>query len=432
MDFSLLKPARAKELLVEFLSERGASLEVAELAAMLIGVILVFHVAFLVNWVAKRLILRVIERVVTKTPWKWDNVLHENRVFVRLSHLAPAAVFNAFNEVVFGTDTMAASFVGTAVQVYVIAVLLMVTSALINTITGYFASSRMGAEVPVKGFAQAVKLIVFLIGGILLLSALFGKSPVFFLSGVGALTAVMLLIFRDALLGLVAGVMISVNQMVRVGDWIEMPGSDANGNVIDVSLTTVKVANWDRTITTIPSYDLISKSFKNWRGMEDSGGRRMKRSLYIDMQTIGFVDEDLLKRLQRIRLLRPYLKEKLKELGEEKDDPDPEMKSLCNRRRLTNIGTFRAYCVAYLRAHANLRQDMIQIVRQLAPGEHGLPLEIYAFTKDIRWVWHEAIQSDIFDHLMAVISEFDLRIFQAPSGYDLKEALVAARPGKTN
>ncbi len=291
--------------------------------------------------------------------------------------------------------------------------------ALLNTLSVLSEDNQKHQGIPVKGFIQAIKLILLLIACVLALSAMFGKSPIFFLSGLGALTAVLLLVFKDALLGLVAGVMISVNQMVRIGDWIEMPGSGADGHVIDVSLTTVKVRNWDKTITTIPSYDLISKSFKNWRGMFDSGGRRIKRAIYLDMRSIHFLDEEQIRRMLRIHRLKDYLSRKVAEVQESNQSYGDDLEALCNGRRLTNIGTFRAYCEAYLKEHKQIHQEMILLVRQLAPTEHGIPLEIYAFTSDTRWVVHESIQADIFDHLLSVLSEFNLRVFQDPSGSDV-------------
>ncbi len=408
--------------LVQWVEALGAGESVARLAAVMIVVLAIFILAVLANWAAKRILLRVIDQVVSRTPWKWDNALRDNRVFIRLSHLAPAAVINLLGKALFYGQEFIVSIIHGAVMVYVVIVVLLVLSAVLNTIQQYF-ERHVDKDIPIKGFVQAIKLVMFIVGGILVLSIIFGRSPLFFLSGLGALTAVLLLIFRDALLGLVAGVMISVNQMVRIGDWIEMPSNGADGNVIDVSLTTVKVRNWDRTITTVPSYDLISKSFKNWRGMFENRGRRIKRPIYIDLQTVSFVDKDMLTRFMRIRRLRPYLEAKLKEVEEANNQEDLDMEVLCNGRRLTNLGTFRAYCLAYLKEHPGIYQEELMIVRQLDPGEHGVPLEIYAFTNNTAWVAYEGIQSDIFDHLLSIIGEFGLRVFQEPSGYDVHTAL---------
>lgn len=414
--------------LESWLEGMGADHVVASLASGLIALIGVIIIAIIANWIAKKIILRVIDNIVNRTPWQWDNVLRDNRVFARLSHLAPAMVIKWLGGYSLGINETVQKLIDGAVLIYVIVIILLVVSAMLNSVQAMVARSKVGGDVPVKGFVQAMKIILFIIGSILVLSVIFGKSPVYFLSGIGALTAVMLLVFRDALLGLVAGVMISVNQMVRIGDWIEMPSNGADGDVIDVSLTTVKVQNWDRTITTIPSYDLISKSFKNWIGMEKSGGRRIKRAINIDMQTIRFIEEKAFERLKRVRRLRPYLEEKRQELAKENNQPDLDLEMLCNGRRLTNIGTFRAYCIAYLKEHPQIRKDMTFLVRQLAPTEHGLPLEIYVFSSDIRWAFYEGIQADIFDHLLSVVGEFGLRVYQEPSGYDIHDALKVLKP----
>lgn len=409
--------------LEQTLLSMGISQSVVELTAMTILLVLIAALAILANWICKRIIMRVIDRIVTRTPWQWDNALRDNRVFARLSHLAPAAVINLLSTGLFINYPLVVAAIGSAVMIYVVVVVMLVASAIINAIQGYLESHEKGKSIPIKGFAQAIKLILFIVGAILVLSVVFGKSPVYFLSGLGALTAVLLLVFRDALLGLVAGIMISTNQMVRIGDWIEMPASSADGDVIDVSLTTVKVRNWDRTITTVPSYDLISKSFKNWRGMFDNKARRIKRSLLIDMNSVAFVDKPMLDKMLRIQRLHDYLREKVKEIEEANHEQNLDMDVLCNGRRLTNIGTFRAYCVAYLRSHPGIAQNETLLVRQLSPTEHGIPLEIYTFTNDTRWAKYEDIQSDIFDHLLSIIHEFGLRVFQDPSGRDLSHLL---------
>lgn len=395
--------------------------EVANIASLLMIAVIIAGIAVLANWIAKKVILTGFNKFVEKVPLRWLKTLRDNHVFVRLSHLAPAAVINLLGQGLFIDYPLIAQFINSSVMIYVVVVWLLVFSALINTLQDFIEGRTKTAGVPIKGFAQAIKLIIFLVGGIFILSIIFGKSPVYFLSGIGALTAVLLLVFRDALLGLVAGVMISANQIVRIGDWIEMPSAGADGDVIDVSLTTVKVRNWDRTITTIPSYDLISKSFKNWRGMFENKGRRIKRSIYIDMDTIDFVDEARLEKLLKIRLLRPYLKGKLEEIQNANSTLAEDSNVLTNTRRLTNLGTFRAYCLAYLKAHPGIYQQELMIVRQLSPTEHGLPLEIYAFTNDTRWVQYEGIQSDIFDHFLSIINEFGLHVFQEPGGRDLRQ-----------
>jgi miniconductance mechanosensitive channel len=414
--------------LIEFirhtLTEHRIAPELAAMAARTIGFGVLVLLAWLVDLLARRVILRAISRMVRRTSGTWDDVLLEARVFARLAHFIPALVFHFWGNDVFGETLDMQALLDTLVTLYVIVVGLMVASAILNAVQIIAGRSKFGSRVPLKGFVQAVKLVGALAGAIYILALLLDKSPVYIFSGMGALTAVLLLIFKDALLGFVAGIQISTNQMVQIGDWIEMPKAGADGFVIDVSLTIVKVQNWDKTITTIPTYALISESFKNWRGMFESGGRRIKRSIHIDLQSIRFANEAMLDRWKKMRLLRPYLADKLAEIDAENQTLGEDLGVLGNGRRLTNIGTFRAYCVAYLRAHPGINQDMLLIVRQLAPTEHGLPLELYVFTKDVRWVFHEAAQADIFDHLLAMVSQFDLRVFQQPAGHDF-QALAA-------
>jgi miniconductance mechanosensitive channel len=337
-------------------------------------------------------------------------------------------VINAFGDDILGGSAEVLAGVNAAVTIYLTLIWLSVFFALLDAM--HLIAQRRGqsARMPIKGFVQALKLVATVIGLILILATILNKSPVYLLSGLGALTAVLLLVFRDAILGFVAGIQISVNNLVQVGDWIEMPKAGADGDVIDVSLTTVKVKNWDKTITTIPTYSLISDSFKNWRGMAETGGRRIKRAFNLDVQSIRFADEALVARWEKIDLLKGYLKQKRDEIEKANHDRGADLTILGNGRRITNVGTFRAYCMAYLRAHPQIHQDLTFLVRQLAPTEHGLPIEIYVFSKDIRWAYYEAIQADIFDHLLAVIGEFDLRIYQQPSGRDFRMALGGGSP----
>jgi miniconductance mechanosensitive channel len=403
---------------IDFLVNQGLSPSTADVVVRIGVVAAMVLLAILANWIAKRVILRAVKAITRITPFTWDDIMVETGVFTRLSHLAPALVIDALGPLALGRDPVVLAGIEDATSIYLIVIALMVLSALLNAIQRIIAGTERGAALPIKGFTQAIMLIATIIAVVFGLSTIMGKSPLYFFSGIGALMAVFILVFKDAILGFVAGIQISVNQMVRVGDWIEMPKAGADGDVIDVTLTTVKVRNWDRTITTIPTYSLISDSFKNWRGMSESGGRRIKRSIYIDMQTVRFADEAMLEHWQKFRLLKPYLKEKLAEIAEENTKRGEDLGELGNGRRLTNIGTFRAYCVAYLRNHPKIHQNMTFLVRQLQPTENGLPLEIYVFTNDIRWPIYEGIQADIFDHMLAIIDQFGLRVFQSPSGRD--------------
>ncbi len=412
-----------------FLLARGFSDDIATSGTTAVALVALLVLAWLVNLLAKQVILRVLKRIVTSTRFRWDDAMLEAGVFTRLSHLAPAVVINALGPTALGGSPAVLSGVSTVVNLYLIVISLSVVYALLNTLHSLSEERGQAKGVPIKGFVQAIKLIATLVGVIFGLAILLNKTPLYLLSGLGALTAVLLLVFRDAILGFVAGIMISVNKMVHIGDWIEMDKAGADGFVIDVSLTTVKVQNWDKTITTIPSYDLISHSFKNWRGMFETGGRRIKRSIFIDMQSIRFADEAMLERWKKIGHVRPHLERKLAEIAEDNQRLGDDANVLGNGRRLTNIGTFRAYITSYLRAHPGIHQDMIFLIRQLQPTAQGLPMEIYVFTRDTAWVLHEGVQADIFDHLLSVISIFDLRVYQQPSGHDLRSLALGFNAG---
>ena len=395
---------------------------IAEKLGVFGSILFLFALALIANFLAKRLIEWVVHPIIKRTAIKLDDLLIEHHVIVHFSHLVPAAVIHFYAPALFGDRTGILDIIGIVVNTYLIIITLLVIDGVINFARAVWEQGPVGRRYPAKSFAQAAKLVINMIGLIFILSTLLGKSPLVFFSGLGAVTAILLLIFKDAILGLVAGFQLSVNNMVMVGDWIEMPGRGADGDVIDVSLTTVKVQNWDKTITTIPTYALISDSFKNWRGMNESGGRRIKRSINLDMRTIRFADEELLERFKRIRLLRPYLESKLDEIQMYNKDVTEDLDELINGRRLTNVGTFRAYCVAYLRNHPKIHQSMTLLVRQMSPSTQGLPLEIYVFTNDIAWGTYEDIQGDIFDHFLSVLPEFDLCPYQSPSGADLERA----------
>jgi miniconductance mechanosensitive channel len=297
-------------------------------------------------------------------------------------------------------------------------IILWVIDALVDTLYKLYEESSLSTKLPLKGICQAVKIVVNVTGIIFILSILLDKSPLYFFSGLGALTAVLLLVFKDVILGLVAGIQLTANNMVRKGDWVEMPKYGADGDVIDVALTTIKIQNWDKTITTIPAHALVSDAFKNWRGMSESGGRRIKRSIHLDLSSVCFLKESEVLELERIELLKDYRSGKRSDIGEEGLDLEEHglAAPLLNGRNLTNSGTFRAYCIEYLRAHPSIHQKgMTFLIRQLAPTEKGLPIEIYVFVNDVRWIEYEAVQSDIFDHLLAALPVFKLRAFQLPS-----------------
>jgi len=275
---------------------------------------------------------------------------------------------------------------------------------------------------PIKSYIQLGKVFVYVITTFLIIASLADRSPLIFLSGIGAMTAIILLIFRDTILSLVASVQLTNNDLLRVGDWIEMPQFDADGDVIDIALNTVRVQNWDKTITVIPTHKFLEHSFKNWRGMSESGGRRIMRDLFIDISSIRFLTYSEIQRLSESHLLREYIEAKMKDVSAYNEKHlINNTKAITNGRWLTNIGTFRAYIIEYLKRHPRSNKNLLMLVRQLQPTETGLPLQVYVFTNTTAWAEYEAIQADIFDHLMAVASEFGIRIFQRPSGYDFRK-----------
>ena len=396
-------------------------------ASIGLGLLVLVVLAWLVNLIAKRIILRLVKAVVKRSRIEWDDVLVDTGVFTRLSHLAPALVINTFAPGVLGRSDMVLAGVNDAVSLYLICIWLGVLFAVLNAVQIIAQQKSRTKGVPIKGFIQAVKLVAVVVSLIFVLAILLDKSPLYLFSGLGALTAVLLFVFKDAILGFVAGIQISTNQMVRVGDWIEMPSAGTDGDVIDVSLTTVKVQNWDKTISTVPTYDLISKSFRNWRGMSDSGGRRIKRSIEFDVTSIGFANEEQLEAWSKIGDVREHLAKKREEIAKDNEKLGDDASVLGNGRRLTNIGTFRAYCVSYLKTHPHIAQDKTLLVRQLQPSEHGLPLEIYVFVNDTNWNFYEGVQADIFDHLLSVAKVFDLKVYQQPSGADVIAGLASKR-----
>lgn len=380
---------------------------------MLLFIIILCIVA---NFITKKVVIRIISKIVNNTKFQWDNMLLERKVFHKLSHIVPAIIIYRFAS----TFSSYQDLIEKGAMAYLIIMGLVLISASLNAMNDTYQTYEISKTKPIKGYIQVVKIIVIIIGVILIIANLVGKSPLILLSGIGALSAVFMLVFRDSLLGLVAGIQLSTNDMVQVGDWIEMPKYGANGDIIDISLVTVKVQNFDKTVTMIPSYALISDSFINWRGMQKSGGRRIKRSLFIDTNSITFCTEEMINNFKDIHYLSDYIVSKEREIEEFNTKNKISKSSPVNGRALTNIGVFRAYISNYIQHHPGINQEMTLMVRQLAPSEHGLPLEIYAFTNSVQWTVYETVQADIFDHLFAIAPEFGIQLFQSPSGNDLK------------
>ena len=384
----------------------------------LISFLIIVCLGWVSNFFVKQFVLGLVRSLIKKSKTSLGEHLIGEKFFHRLSHLAPAFVISSLSGLMLGNYPFLNDLVGIVVNLYLVVIALSVIDSLINALYKLSENTKISSKLPLKGICQAIKILINGTGIIFILSILLDKSPVYFFSGLGALTAVLLLVFKDVILGLVAGVQLTTNNMVRKGDWIEMPKYGADGDVIDVSLTTVKVQNWDKTVSTIPAHALVSDAFKNWRGMSESGGRRIKRSIHLDLSSLHFLKESEIAELEKIELLQGYFKDKKSDIGEKGLEVEKQglVAPLLNGRNLTNAGTFRAYCLEYLRANPAIHKEgMTFLVRQLAPTDKGLPIELYVFVNDVRWVHFEAIQSDIFDHLLASLPIFGLRAYQLPS-----------------
>ena len=404
--------------LIDLFMEGGVPEEWAPIVVKSVATLGVICISVFVNYLAKNLIVRVLHLFIRKSKIKWDDKLAQRKVFHKLSHLAPIIVLSRFLPVIWGAQSDGGKIIESGIKIYITVIVLMVVDSLLGALQDIYRGFKWSKQVPIKSFLQVFKLIVFFIGGLYIVATIMDKNPAVLFGSLGALTAVLMLVFKDAILGLTAGIQLTTNRMLAIGDWLEMPKYGADGEVLEITLTTVKVQNWDNTITTIPTYALISDAFKNWRGMTESDGRRIKRSLYLDISTIRFCDEEMLERFSKIQFIKEYIDQTKQEVKNHNKERKVDNSSLANGRRMTNIGTFRAYIEAYLRNHPQVNQDLTLLVRQLEPTPHGLPIQIYIFSKEKRWVPYEDIQSDLFDHFLAVLPEFDLQAFQEPSGKD--------------
>ncbi len=378
----------------------------------------------LLSWVAHRVsqgpINRSIEKFAHYTIQQWDDTLVEKHIVKRILYFIPLILLYVLSSpILTGTSLLPLS--QTLISFLFLIAGMMFLDAMLNALLAIYGKSAISKEISITPFVQVLKLVLYFVTGILLLSLLLQKTPLYFLSGLGALTAVLMFVFKDVLMGFVAGIQLIANKMVAPKDWIEMPKYGADGDVLEITLTTVKVQNFDNTITTIPTYALINESFKNWRNMNLSGGRRIKRYVNIDLGSIKFCSSEMLEQFKRIQLISQYIQNRQEEILVYNKKHQVDESTLVNGRRLTNIGVFRSYVEAYLRQHPMIHKDMTFLIRQLSPSENGLPIEIYVFCKDTNWTAYEAIQADIFDHILAVVPEFDLRVFQEPSGSDFQK-----------
>lgn len=378
-------------------------------------------VSFIINVLVKKILIRVIESIIHKTKTRWDDVLVQNKVFSSLSHIAPAAVIYFTTPLVFEDFAQLSPYVLRLVNAYITAVLIIVVLNFLNAVKYYLQNTKLFKDSPLDSYFQLLKIGIYITGAIIILSFLLNKSPLYFFSALGAMTVVLLLIFKDTIMGLVASVQLAAYNMIQVGDWVSMPKYDADGDVVEMNLTTIKIQNWDKTLTTIPTYAFISESFKNWRGMSESGGRRIKRSLNIKISSIKFCTPEMLEKFKKLHFLTAYIEEKSLEIAHYNKENQIDKSSLINGRHLTNIGIFRVYAEAYVKSNPDINKEMTCMVRQLLPSENGLPIEIYSFSNRQEWLVYESIISDIFDHLIAAVPEFELEIFENPTGTDFRK-----------
>lgn len=408
--------------LISQIEEMGIEINHTNSLIIIFGII--FLTAIIVHLILHRVVLRAFEKRAQASSHLWLQIITQNKLFHRLAFTLQGIIVNVQAVLWLQKGSDAAQILTTGAQLWVMLYALLSFFSLLDVIFNLSQKLSFSSQLPLKGIFQGVKLVSAILIGILMISLLLGQSPAILISGLGAMAAVLMLVFKDPILGLVAGIQLSANDMLKLGDWLEMPKYGADGAVTDIGLTTVKVRNWDNTITTIPTWSLVSDSFKNWSGMSASGGRRIKRSINVDTTSVHFLDEQEQQRLIQAKLLKPYMDSRHEEINLWNQEHGGDG-SVLNLRKMTNIGTFRAYLNEYLRNHPKIRKDMTLMVRQLAPDNNGLPIEIYAFTNTVVWAEYEGIQADIFDHIFAVVEEFGLRIHQSPTGNDIR-ALAGA------
>lgn len=386
------------------------------LSYAIIAVIIILT-CIMVNILLKNIVLRILKKIIYHNKYQWDNIMYEHKVFSRLTNIAPGIIVYLFSAA-FPNEIRV--YIQQGCAIYICIISLFIVGSILDAVDDIYRNYPISKVRPIKGLLQVVKIVYYIIVGIIIIGILMKQNPLYLIGGVGALAAVFSFVFKDSILGFIAGIQLTSNDMLRIGDWIEMSKYGADGDVIDITLNTVKVQNFDKTIVTIPAYALVSDSFKNWRGMTQFGGRRIKRSVIIDVNSICFCTQEMIEKFKKIDLLKDYISEMEAEMNQYNRKHSSELD--INKRQITNIGTFRIYIENYLKNNPQLLKGMPQLVRQLPQGENGLPLEIYAFTDDTKWENYERIQSDIFDHIFSIAKDFGLRIFQNPTGYDMRQS----------
>lgn len=410
--------------LVVFLRDFFRGLGLSNQLSIFLETVIIVAIVALLSWlsyiIARFIIDRIVASIIRRTKFLWDDIFFDNKVFTRLSHFAPAVVIYLMSDWALEPYPGWLEFVRKLTFIYMILAGMLFLFSFVNAWHKVYLTLPISKHRHIKGYLQLLNIFIGVVAALITISVIFEKDISRLVAGVGAMAAVIMLIFKDTILGLVASVQLSANKMLNVGDWISIPSRGTDGTVLDITLNTVKIQNFDKTIITVPTYALVQESFQNWTGMEESGGRRIKRAIYIDIRSIAFLDEEQIEKLKKIQILREYIDKKEQDLKDFNKKHNINNSVLVNGRRMTNVGTFRAYINAYLKQHPKIHNDMTFLIRQLAISEKGLPIEIYVFSNDQEWANYESIQADIFDHLLAVVPEFGLRVFQNPTGDDFK------------
>ncbi|MCF6171049.1 MAG: mechanosensitive ion channel family protein [Bacteroidales bacterium] len=407
-----------KDFLTEWLGKTGISDTLATYSGEFITLILLVLAAYIGYVVSWKLMRKILLPLFQRSKNQFDDLLVKHSFFRRISYLVPALILYYFIDDALFSQKIVTTFIERLLEVFFVFNIVLVLDSVLSTVNDFYSRFDFAKDHPIKGLIQILKIVLYLVAGMIVIGVLFDRDISTLALSLGTMSAVIMLIFKDPILGFVGGLQLIFNKMLSIGDWITVPKYGADGTVLELNLTTVKVQNWDKTIVTLPTYSLITDSFQNWRGMEDSGGRRIKRSINIDMDSIGFCSQEMLNRFRKIHVLRTYIDETEKLVNDynEKHKIDPSV--LVNGRRQTNIGVFRAYLKAYLHNRTDIHDDMTFLVRQLQPSEKGLPVQIYVFAKTIEWAEYEDVQADIFDHILAVIPQFGLKVYQFPKSGD--------------
>ena len=413
-----------KDFILKKLTEWNWNFPNENLTLTFIHLVIIVLICYALYWITKTVVLNKVHEIAERTKTKWDDLLVQERFFKKLSGLIPITiVLYSVNSILEFYENLI-PFTYSIIEVLLAIAILRLMISFINAFHKVLETNERYKDKPLQSYVQLTKILIYTFFGIIVFSLITGKTPMFFLTAMGAMSAILLLIFKDTILGFIGSIQLATNDMVRIGDWISMSKYGADGTVIEINLATIKVRNFDLTITTIPTYSMISDSFKNWRGREESAGRRIKRALNLKVSSVKFCDEQLIQELKNIELIKPYIEEKQKEITAYNTNNNLDSSIKPNGRSLTNVGIFRKYVELHLKENEKINTELTCMVRQLSPSEKGLPIEVYAFSKNKEWVIYEAIVADIFDHLLAVVPAFELEVFQSPTGSDFSKMAI--------